>query len=88
MADKAPEKAATKKTATKRKTTRKKAPAKPKSRLDKLKELEIILQAQLLTAEDKTVASIARQYRETLKEIEQIEGNQGEEDEISKILSS
>ena len=88
MADKAPVKTTAKKTATKRKTTRKKAPEKPLTRLDKLKELEYTLYHQLQRAEDKTVASIARQYRETLKEIESIEGNQGEEDEISKILSS
>ena len=30
---------------------------------------------------------MARQYRETLKEIEEIEGAQDDDDEISRILS-
>lgn len=88
MAEKTPEKAPPKKTATRRKKAVKKAPEKPLTRLDKLKALELTLYCQLQHAEDKTVASIARQYRETLKEIEQIEGSNNEEDEISKILSS
>ena len=44
------------------------------SRLDKLKELEIELHRQMQKANSRTIAAIARQYRETLKEIEEIEG--------------
>ena len=87
MADKALEKAEPKKTTTRKKTTRKKAVKKEKTRLEKLKELELILQERMQFAEEKSLASLARQYRETLKEIEEIEGSQGEEDELSRILA-
>lgn len=33
------------------------------------------------------LAQLAKQYRETLKEIEELEGNGGAEDEIGKLLS-
>lgn len=33
------------------------------------------------------MAQLAKQYRETLKEIEELEGNDGAEDEIGKLLS-
>ena len=55
--------------------------------LRRLKELELILQERMQFAEEKSLASLARQYRETLKEIEEIEGSQGEEDELSRILA-
>ena len=57
------------------------------SRLEKLKVLESQLSAALAQAETKEVASLARQYRETLKEIEEIEGAEQNEDDISEILS-
>lgn len=57
------------------------------SRLEKLRTLEAQLSAALDEAEVKEVASLARQYRETLKEIEEIEGAQDDDDEISRILS-
>ena len=57
------------------------------SRLDKLRALEAQLSAALDVAEVKEVASLARQYRETLKEIEEIEGAQQNDDDISEILS-
>jgi hypothetical protein len=57
-------------------------------RLEKLKELEAKLYISMETAGSKEIASIARQYRETLREIEQIEGADNGEDEISKILGS
>ena len=33
------------------------------------------------------LAALSKQYREVLKEIEEIEGNNGEEDEISRLLA-
>jgi hypothetical protein len=56
-------------------------------RLEKLKELEAKLYTELQHAESRSVAAIARQYRETIKEIEEIEGNDNGEDEIEKLLS-
>ncbi len=56
------------------------------TRIEKLKELEATLYAAMQEADSKSLASIARQYRETLSEIEDIEGADNE-DEISKLLS-
>lgn len=58
------------------------------SRLDKLKALEAQLKDALEFAEPKEMASLARQYRETLKEIEEIEGAEPNVDEIAELLSS
>lgn len=58
------------------------------TRLEKLKQLEIVLQEAMETADEKSLASLARQYRETLKEIEEIEGAHDDTDEIAKLLSS
>ena len=57
------------------------------SRLEKLKELEEELYKQMQRANSRTIAAIARQYRETLKEIEDIEGVESNGDEIEDILS-
>ena len=57
------------------------------TRLDKLKLLEGKLREALTKAETKEVAALARQYRETLKEIEEIEGSERNDDDISEILS-
>ena len=57
------------------------------SRLEKLKVLESQLSAALAEAEVKEVASLARQYRETIREIEEIEGAEKNDDDISEILS-
>lgn len=57
------------------------------TRLEKLKQLEIVLQEAMETADEKSLASLARQYRETLKEIEEIEGAHDDTDEIAKLLS-
>ena len=57
------------------------------TRLDKLKLLEGKLREALTKAETKEVAALARQYRETLKEIEEIEGSEQNDDDISEILS-
>lgn len=56
-------------------------------RLKKLIELENDIYELMQKANSRTYASLAKQYRETLKEIEEIEGNNLNNDEISKILS-
>lgn len=58
------------------------------ARLEKLKELEDKLYTEMQMASSKEIAAIAKQYRETLKEIEELEGNNAEEDEIAKLLGS
>ena len=55
-------------------------------RLEKLKELEAKLYTEMQCAGPKEIASIARQYRETLREIEEIEGANNGENEIDSIL--
>lgn len=56
------------------------------SRLEKLKDLEGKLEKALVSCEYKSLAAIARQYRETLKDIEEIEGTQDDDDDIADIL--
>jgi hypothetical protein len=56
------------------------------TRLDKLKELEERLFKSMNDSDDKTLPALARQYRETIKEIEEIEGANGNDDAIAKIL--
>ena len=58
------------------------------TRVDKLKLLEEQLQYALENAGPQTIAAIAKQYRETLKEIEEIEGAANIGDEIADILSA
>lgn len=55
-------------------------------RLQKLKELEAYLYASMQGADVKSIAPIAKQYRETIREIEEIEGTERPDDEISRIL--
>ena len=55
--------------------------------MEKLKELEQELYSMMKKANSRTVASLAKQYRETIKEIEEIEGTTSG-DEIEKILKS
>ena len=57
------------------------------SRLEKLKRLVVKLEMNMNLCETKELAALARQYRETLKEIEEIEGAQQNDDDISEILS-
>ena len=66
---------------------RKKAVEQPVTRLEKLKLLERYLLSRMNVSDEKSFASLARQYRETIKEIEELEGSSGDEDEISKILA-
>ena len=57
------------------------------TRLEKLKELEQMLYDMIQKANSRAIPSLAKQYRETIKEIEEIEGS-GNEDEIADILNS
>ena len=55
--------------------------------LEKLEALAEGLAGRLETACDGTYASIARQYRETLAEIERMKGMDEKDDEIDALLS-
>lgn len=57
------------------------------TRLEKLKDLESTLYTAMQEADDKSLASIAKQYRETIKEIDEIEGTDVNEDEIAQLLT-
>ena len=57
------------------------------ARIEKLRELEAKLYTTLQTCENREIAAIARQYRETIKEIEEIEGADADQDEIEEILN-
>ena len=57
------------------------------TRLEKLKALEAKLLVRMDLCETKEMAALARQYRETLKEIEEIEGADQNDDDIAEILS-
>lgn len=57
-------------------------------RLEKLKELESMLKANLKTSDVRSLAGIAKQYRETIREIEEIEGADVDDDGIADILSA
>ena len=57
------------------------------TRLEKLKELENELKTLMSKANSRTFASLAKQYRETIKEIDEIEGTDGNEDEIAELLT-
>jgi hypothetical protein len=56
------------------------------NRLEKLKELEAELKDLMNKANSRSFAPLAKQYRETLKEIEEIEGV-NTNDEIGDILA-
>lgn len=56
------------------------------TRLEKLKELEEYLRNLLDEADAKSAAAIAKQYRETIKEIEEKEGGTPDGDELGAIL--
>lgn len=55
-------------------------------RLQKLKDLEEKLRQGLDECDTDKLPSMARQYRETLREIDEIEGLKGNNDDISSIL--
>lgn len=58
------------------------------TRLEKLKDLEAELKDLMSKANSRSYAALCKQYRETIKEIEEIEGVDNGEDEIDKILNS
>ena len=64
------------------------------SRLERLENLALILAKQIdICAKDavdgpKTMPQLSRQYRETIKEIEEIKGMEKDDDEIGEILSA
>ena len=58
------------------------------TRLEQLRELLEILADEIDQRPGaRDLAQLSRQYRETLKEIEEIEGAQANDDDISEILS-
>ena len=57
-----------------------------RTRLDKLKSLEKDLESLMSKANSRTYASLAKQYRETIREIEEIEGVESNNGEIEEIL--
>ena len=57
-------------------------------RLAKLRELEQELHDALMVAEPRAIASIARQYRETIREIDELEGEDDDGDAIAAIIAS
>ena len=59
-----------------------------KPRVEQLKELLLVLAKQIDSKPGaRDMASLARQYRETLKEIEEIEGTEDNDDDIAEILA-
>lgn len=57
------------------------------NRLEKLKELEAELKNLMSKANSRSFAPLAKQYRDTIREIEEIEGGGEDGGEIEKILS-
>ena len=57
------------------------------ARIEKLKELEAKLYVAMQSAQNKDLATLAKQYRETLREIEEIEGAPQNDDDVAEILS-
>ena len=57
-------------------------------RLEKLKQLETEIRDALDEADPKSMAPLARQYRETLREIDELEKDDGDIDEIARILDA
>ena len=58
------------------------------TRLDQLKTLAQMLADRLDNCEQKDTAQLAKQYRETILEIEEIEDRNDTDDELSEILQS
>lgn len=59
-----------------------------KPRVCQLKELLLILAKEIDDSPGaRDMASLSKQYRETIKEIEEIEGTDNGEDEISKLIN-
>ncbi len=56
-------------------------------RIEKLKDLEELLNSAISVADEKALPALAKQYRETIREIEEIEGTEAADDEIGDILT-
>ena len=56
-------------------------------RLEKLKALEADLRAAIDDADPHNMAQLARQYRETLREITELEGEDDDGDAIAQIIA-
>lgn len=56
------------------------------SRLDKLRELEAQLRELMDYANTRSYALLAKQYRDTLREIDEIESGDDGDDEIALII--
>lgn len=56
------------------------------SRLEKLRQLEADLHELMSKANSRAYPALARQYRETLREIDEIEGGMDGDDEIAAII--
>ncbi len=57
-------------------------------RLEKLKQLEDMLVVAMNSCDLKSLAPIAKQYRDTIREIEEIEGGGNDGDEIGNLLEA
>lgn len=58
------------------------------TRLDQLRNLALVLAVQIDTGGDgHSMAQLVRQYRETIREISELEGDDGDIDEIAAILA-
>ena len=55
--------------------------------IEKLEALAAYLAERLEGASDKEAAGLARQYRETIQEIERMKGMEEKDDEIAELLS-
>lgn len=58
-----------------------------KTRLEKLKELERSLYETMGKANSRSMAALARQYRETIREIDELEGSDGDADIIAELVA-
>ena len=59
------------------------------SRLEKLRALAVVIAEQIdFGDESHSMAQLARQYRETIREIEEIEGRDEDGDDIDAIIDS
>lgn len=55
-------------------------------RAEKLRQLEAVLKGAIDECETDRLAPLAKQYRETLREIEEIEHTKGNNDGLSELL--
>lgn len=56
------------------------------TRLEKLKQLEKDLFEMMQVANSRNMAVLAKQYRDTLREIDEIEGGDDQDDEVAAIV--